>query len=332
MIPAMDPVRTRRWLRAFKGGLALALLAAVLVYLGRNAHMVRDLPRLSPAAWLAIAAITALGTVLSAATVQWMLAAIGARTRFWEMYLLHNAAYLLNLLPLKAGTVMRAAYLRSRHGFSYSRFGVFAVYLTLLTALITAAVGLGCLVTAYGLGTTTNRVFAVLLAGSVALTGSLLLLPLPVPSWGGRLGGLLRDLLRSRRELLARPRSLAAPAAGLLAVYLLGVLRLGVIFAGLGLEARPAGLLLLGALGQLSLLANLTPGGLGVRELLVGVGATVLGVPMEAGLVAALIERAVGLVWAALVGGPSAAWVWRLQRRGAIEPSPEAEPPQVWSP
>lgn len=311
----MDDTAKRRWTNVLKTGLALALLAAVVAYVVRNAEVVRNLPRLSAAAWVAVLTITVAGTGISVLGVQSMLHAIGARTRYGEMFLLHNAAYLLNLLPAKAGTVLRATYLRTHHDVSFPRFGVFALALTLLTTFVTAAVGLVSLLAVYGVERFANRVFAALLAVCMVGTLLILLVPVPVPAWSGRVGRALRELLGSRRRLLRRPLGLLRPTGWLLAVYLLGALRLGVIYAGLGLHAHPGGLLLLGALGQISLLVNLTPGGLGVRELLVGSGAAVLGVPVEAGLLAALIERAVGLGWAVVVGMPSAAWVWRRQAR-----------------
>lgn len=303
----MSTARRSLW----QSALAAALLVGLLTYLYRHRGALSDLPSLEVGTWLALLLATVVGTLCSVLAVKQMLSAVGADIGYGEMFLLHNATYLLNLLPLKAGTVLRATYLRAHHGLSYTRFGLFALYLTLLTALITSLLGLGCLVAIYGLGKPVNRVFAVLLLALSLATVAALMLPLPVPSWTGRLGGLLRNLMAARRELLARPVSLVSPLSALLATYLVGVLRLGFIYAGLGLDAHAGGLLLLGALGQVSVLVNLTPGGLGVREILLGGGAAVLGVPVEAGLLAALIERAVGLVWAVTVGFPSALWIWR---------------------
>ncbi|HMB54059.1 MAG TPA: lysylphosphatidylglycerol synthase domain-containing protein [Thermoanaerobaculia bacterium] len=303
----------RRWVARLKAVVGLALLAVIAVYVYRHADMLSRLPALSVGAWAAIVALTAgIGTT-SVLAVQRMLNAVGAGVRFGEMFLLHNAAYLLNLLPAKAGTVLRATYLKRRHDFSFARFGVFAVGLTLLTVLVSSAIGLASLLTVYGLDSLAGRVFAALLAASVTASALLLLVPLPTPRWSGRLGGALREFVASRGELVRRPRALLGPGAWLLCGYLLTTARLGVIYQGVGLSPHLGGLLLLGALGQVSTVVNLTPGGLGVRELLLGGGAAVLGVPVEVGLLVALIERSVGLVWSVVVGIPSAVWVWRRQ-------------------
>lgn len=318
-----SPGRKSVWPK-IKAALAVLLLGLILVYLANNAAELERLPRFGASTWAGILGITALGTLLSALSVQSLLAVLGVGTGFLEMYWLHSAAYLMNLLPGRLGTVLRAHYLKKHHRLSYTRFGLFALYLSLLTSLMTALVGLVCLVAVYGLDATAHRVSALLLGGSVLLTATLLFLPLPLPAWRGRVAGLVARLLAARGELLGRWRDLRSPALWVFVVYLLGVWRLGLIYEGLGLEARLEGLLLLGALGQLTLLVNLTPGGLGLRELLLGMGGTVLGVPMEAGLLAALIERAVGLGWAFLVGFPCA--VWALRRQGRESVSGETAP------
>lgn len=306
------PGRRTGWL---KSALGVVLLAAVAVYVVRNAEALRDLPSLPPAAWLAVVALTAAIGVTSVLAVQGMLAAVGAATRFGEMFVLHNAAYLLNLLPAKPGTLLRATYLRRHHDFSFPRFGVFAIGLTLLTILVSAVVGLVSLLLVYGLDRVADRIFAALLAACAAGSAVFLVVPVPAPAWPGRVGEALREVVAARTEVRRRPRGLLVPGAWLLAGYLLTAVRFGVIYTGLGFDVHPGGLLLLGALGQVSALVSLTPGALGVRELLVGGGATVLGISVEAGLLVALIERAVSLAWAAVVGVPSAVWVWRRRSR-----------------
>lgn len=301
----------RRWVERARMVLGLALLVAIAVFLYRRGDVLAGLPSLSAATWALLVAVSATIALTSVRAVQRLQDAVGARLGFGETFLLHNAAFLLNLLPAKAGTVLRASYLKRHHGFSFARFGVFAVALTLLTVLVSSLIGLVSLLAVYGLSTTASRWCAALLAACVTFALLLLVVPLPPLRWPGRLGEALHEFIVSRGELRGQPRLLLAPAGWLICGYLLGSLRIGIVYAGLGLDAHPGGLLLLGALGQVSILANLTPGGLGVRELLVGGGAVVLGVPVEAGLLAAVIERAIGLAWSVLVGIPSAVWVWR---------------------
>ena len=78
----------------------------------------------------------------------------------------------------------------------------------------------------------------------------------------------------------------------------------------MGVAVNNTGFLVLGALGYLVLFANFTPGALGIREVILGAGALVLGVPFEAGIAAALIDRAITLSWAFTIGGFSTLLIW----------------------
>ena len=76
------------------------------------------------------------------------------------------------------------------------------------------------------------------------------------------------------------------------------------------LHPHPAGCLVLGALGYVVLFIGITPGGLGIRELVLACGAQVLGIPFEVGIWAAMIVRAVLMSFAFVIGGISTIWLW----------------------
>jgi len=81
----------------------------------------------------------------------------------------------------------------------------------------------------------------------------------------------------------------------------------------MGVEIHPAGCLILGALGFVALLTSLTPGALGIREVILGAGAAVLGVPLEVGILAAMIDQAVILSYVFIVGGVCTIYLWRKE-------------------
>ncbi|MBA7643169.1 hypothetical protein ES703_50888 [subsurface metagenome] len=78
----------------------------------------------------------------------------------------------------------------------------------------------------------------------------------------------------------------------------------------MGQNIHPAGYLVLGALGFVTMFVSLTPGSLGIRELVLGSGAIVLGIPLEVGVLAAMIDRAIALSWCFVIGGACTAWLW----------------------
>ena len=68
------------------------------------------------------------------------------------------------------------------------------------------------------------------------------------------------------------------------------------------------------ALGNAASLLALTPGALGVRELTLGATTAALGVPLEVGLLIGLLERAINLSWAVVVGAPASYLLYRSDR------------------
>ena len=297
----------KRWLGNL---LAIALLAGLVWYLVRNWGQLAGLLRLDVAHLAVIVAASAASNLATAWSMQLMVGALGVRPTFQDMWVLQNAGNLLNYLPMKAGTVLRANYLKRRYGLSYASFGAYFIQRTLLMTVAASAVGLVGVLAAFGLAGTANKVLAVTFA--VALAGSLvtMLAPLPVPCGSGRLSTALRNFLGARRELGGNWRILLVCSGVLMANYVLYAVRLGTIYHSMGVAANPVGFLVLGTLASLLMYLSITPGSLGVQELVLGAGATLLGVAPGVGLLAAMIDRGIALCWTFLAGGGCAAWLW----------------------
>ena len=78
----------------------------------------------------------------------------------------------------------------------------------------------------------------------------------------------------------------------------------------MGIKIHPAGCLILGALGFVAMFTSLTPGSLGIREIVLGAGAAVLGVPLKVGILAAMIDRAIIISYVFVIGGSCTLWLW----------------------
>ena len=298
-----------KWLRNI---LAAAIIVALFWYLLKHRHELEQ--ALSNLTILQLAALypLVLAQVLcSAAVVRTLLAALKTKTTLLDMFLLHNATVLLNYLPMKFGTVFRAAYLKRHHGLSYARFGTFFVHLMLLMTAVAAAVGLVALVAAYGIAGWERKILTLLFL--VSLLGSLCMIftPLPIPKGPGRLSSVVRSFLTGRTDVVRSRAALATGAVLLTANYAMTSVRLWIIYAGMGEQIHPAGYLVLGAIGFAVMFVSFTPGALGIREAVLGAAATVLGVPLEVGILAAVIDRAVVFSFAFTVGGICALYLWR---------------------
>jgi len=287
------------------------ILAGLIWYLAHHWRQVEGLPRFGWAPLLWIYLVSLAGVLSTTLAVQRLLAGLGTKTAFWDMLLLQNAATLLNYLPMKAGTVFRANYLRRRYGFSYTRFGLFFLCMALLMTLGASALGLAMLLLGHDLAGRPAQVLAAVFLASLVASATLLLVPLPAPRGPGRLSTIVRNLLTARVDLFRKRRTLAECTALLAFNFVLSAIRLGIIFQAMGVPPRPTTMLILGSLAYITMFVSLTPGALGLRELVLGAGAAALGVPPGADVLAGMIDRGIALAWSFAIGGPCALWLWR---------------------
>ena len=298
----------RRWL---KNILALVILGFLLWYLAGHWEELKAMLKLSPGRLFVMYCLLFLVSLSSARVVQCLLNALKTKTGFWDMVQLNNAAILLNYAPMKFGTLFRANYLKRHYGLSYAHFATFFLYITFLMTAMAAIIGLAVLLVVYGLGGYENKVLALVFV--ITIIGSLLFLfiPLPVPAGEGRLSATLRNFLTGRRRVSKERKTILIAVAYLVVNFFLAAVRFGIIYNSMGKSIHMGGYLILGALGFVVLFIALTPGSLGIRELVLGFGAVVLGIPLEVGILAAMIDRAIIISYVFVAGGICTIWLWR---------------------
>ncbi len=309
-----------KWLKNILG---LAILAFLVWYLARHWEQLKALLKLSPKQLFVIYCLWFLIALSSARAVQCLLNALKIKTGFWDMVKLHHASLLLNYIPVKFGTVFRANYLKRHYGLSYTHFATFFLYITFLMSAIAAIIGLIVLLALYGLSKYENKILAFVFA--LTIIGSLLFLfvPLPVPTGQKRLSTTLRNFLSGRSQISKERKTILTVAALLGANFLFDAVRLWIIYSSMGKDIHMGGYLMLGALGFVVLFIGLTPGALGIRELVLGFGATVAGMPLEVGVLAAMIDRAIIISYSFVIGGICTIELWHKSSADFRQPRTE---------
>jgi uncharacterized membrane protein YbhN (UPF0104 family) len=295
-----------KWL---KNILAVIILGFLLWYLARHWEELKALLKLSPEQLFVMYCLWFLLSLTSARVVQCLLNALETKTAFWDMVLLHNATLLLNYAPMKFGTIFRANYLKRHYGLSYAHFATFFLYIMFLMTATAAIIGLAVLLIVYGLGGYENKVLALVFAITIIVSLLFLFVPLPIPAGQGRLSTTLRNFLTGRRRVSKERKTILIAVAYLVVNFFLAAARLWIIYNSMGKSIHVGGYLILGGLGFVVLFIALTPGSLGIRELVLGFGAVVLGVPLEVGILAAMIDRAIIISYAFVAGGVCTVWL-----------------------
>ena len=281
---------------------ALAIAAGLIWYLAANADRYLDLLRLSAPGVLWLFLLSLAFPVVNGLINTYMFRNLGAKLTHREGFLLASTATLANQLPLPGGLVTRGVYLKQRHGTSYAAYLSAAVALFVCSLAAYGAVGLAVLL--FWLPWQGAAPPAPLLVGFSAMAASagLLLIPVKRIRLPQRFRGRLEQVIEGW-SLLGRDPGLLLRLLGLQTVLMvLFAIRYWIAFRMLSQQISPAQAALMSCSSILTQLVSLAPGGLGVREAVVGAVAASLGFDLPVSVAAVGVDRLVSTVAIVLAG------------------------------
>ena len=275
--------------------LTAAVLAILTAFLLENREHIARSWSLSPGLFAAVAGLTLATLFVRAVANRLHFRSLGVDTGTGDWFRLVVVTAFTNYLPLSAGLVAKAVFLKRVHDMPFRRFAVGQTTLLVVIMATNGAVGLGLvawvfrehLVGVVGLG------FAVMLAA-----GLLLLLPPRVletlsPSW---LSSAVNAGVEARGSwpvvALCQMAMLALSAFGLLLCFEMGEARVG--FAACAIFTAAA---------VLTRFVTIVPGALGVREFLIGGLAVLTGFDLRDAVVASTLARAAEMLVVFALGG-----------------------------
>ncbi|MHC5060559.1 MAG: lysylphosphatidylglycerol synthase transmembrane domain-containing protein [Planctomycetota bacterium] len=315
-----EELTVRKWIKHILG---IIILAFLLAYLAEHRQELKTLLKLNAAQLGMMYLLCFLTSVASVPIVRALLAALKIRTGFKDMLLLNNAAIVLNYAPMKFGTVFRANYLKRHYSLSYAHFATFFLYITFLMTLIASAIGLAVLLGVYGITSHESKILAGIFVVTIAVSLIFLLIPLPAPKGAGRMSTALRTFITGRSQVSKQTKAVMTAVLFVVITFVLTAFRIGIIYHSMGREMHQAGYLILGALGFVVLFISITPGSLGIRELVLSCGAVVLGMPLEVGILAAMIDRAITVCYAFTAGSLCGLWLWHKSPKDFEKETPD---------
>jgi uncharacterized protein (TIRG00374 family) len=227
----------------------------------------------------------------------------------------------LNVLtPLRGGAIARAVYLNRVHKLSYPKFlaGMAGMLLALpLVSVLVALAGLGYVYLATG--QTATKLTLILAAAAVALVALAIVRPRfserTSPGWTSRIWNALARVVNGWDVFCRDRRSLA----GLLVVNLLYLLTTAamywLILVNMGKPINPGLLMVIVAMGNLSVIVSITPGNVGVYEGTMAIIGSLMGVGATDILAATLLWRVVDVLLILVAGPPCSAALTRRASR-----------------
>jgi len=207
-------------------------------------------------------------------------------------------------LPVRGGTVARAAYLQRTHGFSLAAYAALTVSSHVLIIAVVSVIGmLAALWPGFGGGGAPSWLVAAFVVGPLAVAAGAWLLGAVGTRLGGEGAGWRVHARAFRASLVTwrdHPGRTGAYVAVTAAVAVLHALRLWVAMHAAGASVSVPGACLLHAAGAASIVFAITPANLGTREAVLAAVGVALGLDVGAVVLAGLLERAVAAAEAAV--------------------------------
>ncbi len=287
-----------RWQTRFLPWAVFALMFALLgLFMARDKELASALLRVRPTPIALLFLIQCVFNAVSGLVLRELSLFFGVRLNSTEWYGLPAATTMGNYLtPASGGLVARAVYLKQRYGLSYPRFLSLLSSGYLINFLVISAVGLFIVI---GRHLHDVQFLPVALFFLAVFTVILYLLhrPVPLTDGEGRIRRFLQDvvsgwpLMKNRADLIGKLIVLS------LVNILLGGTSLWIAFDAIGYTVPGIDAVLVNLLQAFSLLISITPGNLGVQEGVVSLSTGLLGYGLGAGLLAALLIRAVTVLF-----------------------------------
>ncbi len=285
--------------------ITLICLGLFALYFARNQEGVEALLRIQ-AIYLALICVVNLVVLYFAGLqMQRILHGFGKRMTTGEGFYLSVVATAGNsLIPLRAGTLIRAVYMRTYYQFSYANFLAVLSGSQILIYIVNSLLALSALFWIRLHGGEISILLALFFVSLFAVSVGLMFIRLPdrvlpIDSKNpviSRFARIIKEVMNGW-TLLSRNRHLLRELLVLTVIgFLLLFLETYLEFQALGVNASSSQILLYSCLTSASLVIGLTPGALGVREAVQIAFSKVLGMSVTQILQVSLLERGLMLL------------------------------------
>ena len=297
--------------------LSIAIIVAFVYYLYLNADQYLRLLQISVMGVVMLVLLSLLISLLNGMINVLMFRSLGANLSQREGFYLAAASTLANQLPISGGIVTRSVYLKHRYGLSYTKN--FSATLALFACSIAAYGFLGVAILAYWYFTQHVPPSPILFIGFGGMAAGLLIFLLPLDKI--RIPDFLLRWLDQAVEgwtVIGRNPQLLAQLLGLqTSTMLLMAARYWLAFHMVSQNVTVGQVILFASASILTQLVSFAPGGLGVREAIVGGIAAALGFDAAVSLFALALDRLVSTVVIVVLG-----WISMVSLGNQIADSP----------
>jgi uncharacterized membrane protein YbhN (UPF0104 family) len=224
----------------------------------------------------------------------------------WIGLSLTNSMYSY-IIPFQGSMLLRAKYLKIRYGFEYSKYAALSGGSLLIGFWVAGISALFLLLTSYLTTGCYNKPLTLLVGSLLILTLALTLILWYIPESGIRIGwkgfdNPLAQVISGIKVFKTNfKQSIIISITSVLSFLLVG-LRLYFSFHAVGVQVGLTNILIVQMVAVFSMVLTITPGNLVIREGIIGLLSNTLGIPIEVAILAATIDRVVGMAIIFLFG------------------------------
>ena len=231
---------------------------------------------------------------------------LDSKIPFLESSYITMGSTLLNYLPMNLGTIIKAKFLKKHCSLKYARFISVMGVTILITIFSGGLLGLVSTIISKPSFDTNNILLIGFFIISISIPVFLLYIPASVISGKpGYVRTAIRDFILGFELIRKNGRCVLVLFLFSTTLLLLAALRLWICFKALNTPITIFGSIMFAVVSNVLLIVSITPGSIGLREVLIGAIAQFTGLSFERGLFAASLDRVFSLVFTLLVGLPS---------------------------
>jgi uncharacterized membrane protein YbhN (UPF0104 family) len=259
-----------------------------------------ELVDLSPVYLVRMSVLIVLFQIILGVKIRAATRAFDVRLAFTQWFTIAQVNSLLNYLPIRSGPIVSAAYLKGAFNFPYTRYASVLGAGFVLTIIVFACMGclgvIGLAISGRGMLWEVLPVYAVMIV-----------IPLGVFLWMGRRPfGVRNRLIVKFREgwaIIAGNRAcLATLVVADCFLVMIDACRIMLSYRAVGMDIPYLAGWAMIPLANLAGAASFVPGGLGVKEGVMGLLSEVAGIGFESGIYATGLDRALLMVWLLVLG------------------------------
>jgi uncharacterized membrane protein YbhN (UPF0104 family) len=303
--------QTRQFIISLVIFLAVIILGVWFFY--RHAEEFRKVTEIGVGSFIALSFLVILTIFVAGLEIMAIVRIFRTRLSVWEGFGLSALNVMVNFYFTKAGIAAKGIYLKKKHNFPYTQYLSTVGGAYVISLLVQGVLGvIFCLAIAPSMGLQFQILFAFVI---VSLMG---LAPFFIPKIKlkkqSSLFARIDKMLEGWHIIKEHRRMIAVLIAVNFCIIILLTLRLYVAFHSLGYDVGFWPCLVMAPLWTLSIVLSITPGSIGIRQVIFGYSSKLLGIGLTEGVLASTIDHAINALWVFIFGLLFSFWAWKKKK------------------